>query len=554
MHQIINIFAFFFFTLPWVSCDKNEVTVNDIPKRNCIVNGIDTCIIAQSITQIATVDVNKINQTIHSFGASGCWGIKYVGENWPLEKKNRVADLLFSKEFDADGNPKGIGLSMWRINIGAGSLEQGESSKIGSPWRREECFQNAKGEYNWNKQKGHQWFAKAAKDRGVENLMLFSIAAPVHMSKNGFASSNSDVNLNLKDDMYDDFADFMAEVCKYFTTNGMPINYISPLNEPQWNWSFGDNGKASQEGTPATNAQCFQVIKELDKSLTAKNLNTKIAFGEAGSHNYVFQRVSNNPDRSDVFNYFWNPNLSTYIGNMPSVEKVISSHSYFAQSNTAALVSNRVNLKNRIQAINPSINYWQSEYCVLSNEDNTAGPTRDLGMPTALYIARVIHMDLALANATSWQWWLAVSPSDYKDGLVYIADVNGTMGELNQTTMDGIVYPSKMLWAVGNYSKFIRPGMVRVDVTSNVYSDPAIAASGTMISSYKNLTTNELVTVVLNLSNQVETIKLNGVNFKSNKLKSYTTSNIDNLKKRDVDFNGNLVVEPKSITTFVGTL
>jgi O-glycosyl hydrolase len=550
MYYLINAFIFFTIALTNVSCDRNEILVKVNPAPVCVFNGIDTCSLFQSVT----IDPNKAFQTIHSFGASGCWGIKYVGENWPIEKKNKIADLLFSTELDADGNPKGIGLSMWRINIGAGSLEQGTSSKITSPWRREECFQNAQGVYDWNKQKGHQWFAKAAVDRGVENLLMFSIAAPVHMSKNGFASSDDALNLNLKGDQYDEYADFMAEVCQHFTANGMPIKYISPLNEPQWNWTFNESGQASQEGTPATNAQCFKVVKELNNKLIAKNSSTKIAFGEAGSHNYVYSKIGGNPDRSDVFNYFWNPTSANYLGNLPAVEKVISSHSYFAQPTIQDLVSNRVNLRNKIQSINAPINFWQSEYCVLSGEDNIEGNKRDLGMTTALYIARIIHMDLTLANATSWQWWLAVSPSDYKDGLVYIADVNGKMGENPQTTTDGTVIPSKMLWAVGNYSKFIRPGMVRVNASPKTNADPLEAANGMMISSYKNLSTNELVTVVINTNVKKEKIEMTGVRFTNDKLKSYTTSDKDNLKARSVDFNGNVYVEPKSITTFVGTL
>jgi O-glycosyl hydrolase len=540
-------------TMVVMSCTKTPIPTQT--KKNCVVDGVDTCTVVSSVTQTATIDANRTYQTIHSFGASGCWGFKYMAENWPLEKRNYAADLLFSKEFDSDGNPKGIGLSLWRINLGAGSTEQGENSKISSAWRREECFQNEKGEYDWTKQKGHQWFAKAAKARGVEKLLLFSIAAPVHMAKNGLATSSDKVNLNLKDDKYDDFADFMAEACKYFNSNGMPIDYISPINEPQWSWTPNEStGKASQEGTPATNAQCFKVVKELNDKLIEKNVKTKIAFGESGQHNHTYSRIGGNAERSDLINYFWNPSSSGYLGNMPAVEKVISSHSYFSQSNNSALVSNRTNLINRINSINPSINYWQSEYCILTNEDNIGGPTRDLGMTTALYIARVIHADLAWANATSWQWWLAVSAGDYKDGLVYIANNNGTMNENAETVKDGIVYPSKMLWAMGNYSRFIRPGMVRVDVTSDKYGDPILAADGTMISAYKNVTTNELVVVVLNRSKRTETIKLNGINFKSNKIKSYTTSNLDNLKSRSVDFNGNLVVEAQSVTTFVGTL
>lgn len=89
-----------------------------------------------------------------------------------------------------------------------------------------------------------------------------------------------------------------------------------------------------------------------------------------------------------------------------------------------------------------------SEYCILG-DSLMKGEKRDLGMAPALFIARLIHHDLVLSNATSWQWWLGISASDYKDGLVYI-DKNKT---------DGQVYDSKMLWALGNYSRFVSPGV-----------------------------------------------------------------------------------------------
>jgi hypothetical protein len=40
----------------------------------------------------------------------------------------RIADLLFSREIDSQGRPKGIRLSIWRFNIGAGTAEHGEAS------------------------------------------------------------------------------------------------------------------------------------------------------------------------------------------------------------------------------------------------------------------------------------------------------------------------------------------------------------------------------------------------------------------------------------------
>jgi len=33
--------------------------------------------------------------------------------------------------------------------------------------------------------------------------------------------------------------------------------------------------------------------------------------------------------------------------------------------------------------------------------------------------ARVMHYDLTVANLSACQWWTAVSPEDYKDGLIY---------------------------------------------------------------------------------------------------------------------------------------
>lgn len=91
-------------------------------------------------------DFKSPQQTIHSFGASDCWRTQYIGCDWPLEKREQIADLLFCSDFDEWGNPKGIGLSLWRFNIGSGSHEAGDSSGISSDWRRTECFLDKEGD------------------------------------------------------------------------------------------------------------------------------------------------------------------------------------------------------------------------------------------------------------------------------------------------------------------------------------------------------------------------------------------------------------------------
>ena len=83
-------------------------------------------------------------QTIEGFGASDCWTGNYVGQ-WKTTGKDNAAKFLFSQDLKSNGNPNGIGLSLWRINLGAGTAEQGDASTIEDVSRRAECFMNPDG-------------------------------------------------------------------------------------------------------------------------------------------------------------------------------------------------------------------------------------------------------------------------------------------------------------------------------------------------------------------------------------------------------------------------
>jgi len=51
-----------------------------------------------------SVDLNQEMQTIDGFGASDAWRCQMVGKYWPEEKRNQIADWLFSQEVDENGN------------------------------------------------------------------------------------------------------------------------------------------------------------------------------------------------------------------------------------------------------------------------------------------------------------------------------------------------------------------------------------------------------------------------------------------------------------------
>lgn len=61
-------------------------------------------------------------QHIQHFGASDAWSMQFLGL-WSEKQQEQIADWLFSVENDETGKPKGIGLSLWRFNLGAGSEE-----------------------------------------------------------------------------------------------------------------------------------------------------------------------------------------------------------------------------------------------------------------------------------------------------------------------------------------------------------------------------------------------------------------------------------------------
>ena len=510
-----------------------------------------------SETRVMKIDPEQELQIIDGFGASDAWRCQMVGKYWPEEKKNRIADLLFSKETDEKGNPKGIGLSIWRFYLGAGSMEQGPDSDISDEWRRGECFQSPDGTYNWNKQEGQRWFLQSARERGVEKYLAFTISPPVHMTINGKAFSPQKQRMNIKEGMMPDYADFLVDCIENLQEKeGVTFDYLSPVNEPQWEWMAGNNGKSGQEGTPATNRELFELTSLLSERLKERGLSTTIALGEAGAINYLYGMV-NNEMRDNQIVEFWSSTSTLNIASLSNVEKVITGHSYFSVWPVTSQVEHRQKLDAQIKQY-PGLKYWQTEYCILEQpgENEIPGGTgnqRDLGMKTALFVARIIHNDLVVANASSWQWWTVLTRANYKDGLIYLDDgANNGSQSPEYCKQDGFVRDSKLLWAFGNYSFFIRPGMKRIHVDGQ---NPVQASTDVMISAYKDTDTRKLVVVAINTSNTERTYKLelNG-KLKNGKLIPYITSENSNLEKGAEVNPDEIVIAPKTVVTLIGEI
>lgn len=493
------------------------------------------------------VNIDNVAQTIHSFGASDCWTAKFIGKWANLEKKQKIADWLFSTDTISDGSPKGIGLSMWRFNIGAGSFEQGAESNIPDEWRREECFLNADGSYNWEKQSGQQWFLNEARRRGVKYTLGFSISPPVFYTRNGKAYNGpAGTEMNIRKDKFEAYADFLTKVTKHFK-----FDYLSPVNEPQWEW--GKTNTSSQEGSQARNSEIAALTKSLAKKL--KGTASKIVIGEAGQWDFLYDK--NNDGRGDQIKEFFSSASENYIGNLPNVAHIISGHGYFTTCPDSKLINVRQRVHDRAQQIDPQLNVWQSEFGILGNIcEKYKGAPRNTGIDYGLYVAKVIHHDLAMANVTSWQWWLAMSPYNYSDALIYINDPSGKINVAGAKD-DGIVSDSKQLWALGNYSRFIRPGMVRLNSSVNDLTNPETAADKLMVSAFADKSAKKLVLVIINPQMDEKKVVLNlsgevALKIKGSVLNSYLTNEKLNLKKSIVSAD-DIKIGPKSILTVVGS-
>ncbi|MEZ2336881.1 glycoside hydrolase [Mucilaginibacter sp. RCC_168] len=483
--------------------------------------------IGQSKEATIYIDFSKTYQTVSNFGASDAWSCQFVG-NWPDDKRNKIADLLFSADTYTDGSPKGIGLSLWRFNIGAGSAQQADQSGIKDEWRRAESFLNTDGTYNWQNQAGQVWFLKAAKKRGVKQFLGFTNSPPVQftINKKAYASGGK---VNIAADKYDAFATYLAKVVKGVEqVSKVKFDYISPINEPQWDWSDG-----GQEGCPYNNTEIVGVIRSISKAFGAKKVGSKILVGEAGSINYLFT-PGDKPGKGNQINDFFKPASANYIGDLQEVSKTIAAHSYFTTSPMAAAVKAREVLANNVAAIK-GLNYWQSEYCILGdNAGEMDGNKRDLGIDAALYLASVIHTDLTVANASAWQWWTAISAYDYKDGLIYI----------DKNKVDGNFYTSKMLWAMGNYSRFIRQGAVRVNTTVS-----STASKPLLVSAFKDGKNTVLVIINPNTNNVVA--RFNTGKAKVQFANSYLTSQTNELKAGKID-GSKITIPSRSVITLTG--
>jgi len=370
------------------------------------------------------------------------------------------------------------------------------------------------------------------------------------MTKNGHAQPDPSVgSTNLKEDSIDDFAVFLADVLEHFEQENIPFQYISPINEPTWSWDY-----AGQEGNRYNIEDIKKVIVALHKELEKRGLETEIDATEAVEYTSLLDdemyakftgsdHVYNSGNANGSYPGKYREYIKELLGD-PAIKEIvgnkISAHAYWSDhySGEDRLVPLRKYVSDNLNQYGEDVKFWMSEYCILGSN----GPGRDLTMKTALDVARLIHFDMVETQASAWQWWLALSRYDYKDGLIYTDYTNPGDEET--------IIESKLLWALGNYSRFVRPGATRVDLQGANNQD------GLMGSAYYHEEDDQLAVVMINYSNEEKPVHINVDNLPGKKqsvqFKPYITSeNYDLEEKNLIPANKAVNIPPRSIVTLV---
>lgn len=347
--------------------------------------------------------------------------------------------------------------------------------------------------FNWG-------LLKNLKAKGVETFILTSWSPPAWMKTNlsldnfaaGYTLNTQGTTNRLDFTMYEEFAESMVAVIKAFQQRaGIDLLAIGLQNEPAFHEPYPSAILGPNE--------FVQLIKVVGRRFRQEGINTKLYMPE-----HVSQFVA------DINQY-----LAAVKADAEADEylDILAIHGYGSDGITPG---------------QPAFDEWEAY------RDSAAAPgagnnPKEVWMTEthkdyesfddALSIAGAIYGALNYGNASLWTQWAFEGPFVQQ-------------GE-----------PTGMLFAMGNFAKFIRPGDVRINAQSG--HDDILATS------FVDKKTGRTTVVLINKGNEPLSVKVDGRGV-LNLWLMYNTADNRNLE-RVTSYKGNIFLLPaKSVTTLVG--
>lgn len=265
------------------------------------------------------------------------------------------------------------------------------------------------------------WLGQQARDYGVNDFYADAWSAPGSMKTNGSMDNGGSLCGELGEtcaagDQRQAYAQYLAGQVAEFDGAGLHLQAVDFLNEPEFAPTY--------PGMLMTPAQAADFTPFLGRALRAQGLRASVACCDAEGWQDAAQYTNA---------LLGSPDAARYVG-------VITSHGYTAAP-TFPLTNRRP--------------VWETEWGTFQPWD----PSWDDGS-TASGLTWANNISTALTGADVdgfFYWWGAFTSGEGgvdNEGLINISD--------------GTVQPAARLWAFAGFSRFIRPGAIRLQATSSV--------------------------------------------------------------------------------------
>ncbi len=355
----------------------------------------------------ATVDGSTTYQRIAGFGSSEAFLQAKLLMADPSSVQGEVLSLLYSPR-------SGAGLTILRNQIGSttgfGTIEPtAPSGPTAAPTY-----------VPLGDDDGQQWLAATIKQEyGVDQFIADSWGAPPFMKTNG-----SDTHGGMlcgapgthcaSGDWREAYADYLVQYAQDYAAAGLPLEYVDFENEA----NLPAAGYTSMIMTPRQTADFAPV---LGAALARSRLPTRFQCCNTEGWNYATRYVRA---------------LEAYAPAARAV-KVFSSHGYTKEPASP------------LPGWNEPV--WETEWSTFDRWD----PAWDDGTrASGLSWAENIYKGLAYADLGAFFYWWGTS--QYGDDNQSLVRVDGSA-----------VTPSARLWAFANYSRFVRPGAIRIGAATD---------------------------------------------------------------------------------------
>lgn len=469
------------------------------------------------LTVRAQIDWNQRRQSIDGFGASSDYFVRDFAA-FPKNKRKQVLDALFD-------TTRGAGLSIVRSRIWDGSCD-GPSARCRikptplthnpapgvwefdcPPVQRDGRCVPGQPKDQWQ-----IWFAREAKRRAKDVSFIFSVWSPPGWMKD---TGRPEEGGRLLKRFYPAYADYLSRnVREYASRYDIKADVLSVQNEP------GLAGPAAT--TLWTPEELREFVKDhLGPRFVADRVTSRIMVAE----DQYWGEMSAKAILAD-------PDAARYVG-------VFGGHNYNNSTTPFGGVARRIDLG--AAAGRP---VWMTEV-----SRHGQGVPFDPSIDDALGWAKSIHEFMTVADASAWLYWRFQRPGGSESPGW---PAGGKEMLISMVPETGRVETAKRLWAMGNYSRFIRPGFVRVAATAE-------PAPGVHLSAYRQgrsrgRAASSFAVVVVNENENDVAIELVGARATAAHRTSATENLVQIQAPRGTRSRSSLYLAPRSITTFTGRL